>query len=182
MEINNIQQLKRYIHKAIKEKDAYERRFLLDSPIEEILFDELRFLGHMPETQIPVGPYFIDMGYPKKKIGVECLGENWHKTQKQIEYDNERNEFLREQGWEIMYFDGSNIYKNPEPIADEIVNKVFGKSRGIMIDEAPFPNEYNIKHKQRLFLKGEFPDIYEDEECGGDWLEYAGSLNEIEWK
>jgi very-short-patch-repair endonuclease len=121
MEILNKQQFKRHIHKHIKEKDSYERRILLDSKWEETLFDELRFKKFMPDTQIPVGPYFIDMGYPSKKIGIEVDSEWWHKD---IGKDIERQNFIKKKGWEIIRITGEDIKENVEKIANGIISQV----------------------------------------------------------
>lgn len=118
-------QFKRMIHKGIEEKDAFERRMLLDSKWEEVLFDELRFLKFMPETQFPVGPYFIDLAYPENKIGIEIDSDWWHKD---LEYDLKRQDFLEKRGWKIIRIRGEDIKECAEKMAIGIISQL--KSNG----------------------------------------------------
>lgn len=56
-----------------------------------------------------------------KYFGIECDGYEFHqKNKKQIEYDNQRQRDLQNEGIEIIRFSGSEIWKNPSKCAREV--------------------------------------------------------------
>lgn len=67
--------------------------------------------------------YFI-VNYKNQEVkyfGIECDGYEFHqKTKEQVEYDNQRQRDLQNEGIEIIRFSGSEIRKNPEKCAEEV--------------------------------------------------------------
>ena len=76
-----------------------------------------------------------------KYYGIECDGYEFHqKTKKQVQYDNQRQRDLQNEGIEIIRFSGSEIWKNPIKCAIEVKNIILSNCKYIK-DEAK--NEYN---------------------------------------
>ncbi|MFC4768714.1 endonuclease domain-containing protein [Effusibacillus consociatus] len=120
-----------------------------ESPIEQLmvlaLMEEVRCNPDLPlwfEKQVQIGDYRVDFmlhivdrsEYPVKKIAsviVECDGHDFHeKTKDQAKRDKPRDRFLQSEGFAVLRFAGSEIWKSPYTCAREAVNilcrKVFG--------------------------------------------------------
>ena len=61
--------------------------------------------------------YFLDFGFPKYKIGVECDGEPYHKDK---DREFQRQKEIEEQGWKIIRFIGVEIVKDPIGCANKV--------------------------------------------------------------
>ncbi len=95
----------------------------------EAAFDETVFVFQ----QIPVGPYRVDIAIldasmpfdlasPRIMI-VECDGHDFHeKTKEQARRDKQRDRFLQSKGFKVLRFTGSEIWADPDEVADEIVS------------------------------------------------------------
>lgn len=75
---------------------------LAESPMET----RIRLAIHddglpMPVLQHPVGPYFLDMAYPRIRLGVEYDGRE-HLTQERAMRDLVRESYLGRAGWEVL--------------------------------------------------------------------------------
>ena len=56
----------------------------------------------------------VDVKNPNFKLAIECDGHEFHeKTKDQVERDNEREYDLKMNGFDVLRFSGSQIYKNP---------------------------------------------------------------------
>ena len=56
------------------------------------------------------------------KLGIEIDGYIWHeRTKEQVQYHKERERFLVSNGWKLLRFTGSEVYKNPGKCVDEIL-------------------------------------------------------------
>jgi len=56
------------------------------------------------------------------KVGIEIDSYIWHeRTKKQVQYHKERERFLIANGWKLLRFTGSEVYKNPSKCIDEIL-------------------------------------------------------------
>lgn len=64
------------------------------------------------ENQEPINKYLV----------IECDGYEYHSTKEQIKKDNERQRELQKNGYEVIRFSGSEIYKNPYACANEILD------------------------------------------------------------
>lgn len=55
-----------------------------------------------------------------KKLIIECDGHEFHKiTKEQVEHDNDRDFDLKETGYDILHFSGSQLYKSPLKCAEK---------------------------------------------------------------
>lgn len=104
---------------------------ITESPIELKLLGALKKLGVECITQYKIGPYradiFIDSKY--RKIVVECDGEEFHKDK---EKDAKRDEYMRQKGFDVMRFTGSEIHRESELCAQTIItqiSEIYGTSK-----------------------------------------------------
>lgn len=89
-----------------------------ESPIEEMLYQELQNKGFYPIPQFKVGKYRIDLAFPEKMIAIECDGQQWHSTFEQKERDEKKDAFLKQCGWAVYRVTGSDIYEYASSIAE----------------------------------------------------------------
>ena len=72
-----------------------------------------------PWSQVPVdcpgGPFYLDLGYPRYRTGVEYDGEDHHTTAHQREHDRRRRELLRAAGWDVLVVTRQDIHARPQP-------------------------------------------------------------------
>lgn len=79
--------------------------YLMDwdfSPIEQLVWCDIRQLAVPFYPQIPVLNYFLDFGNPFLKIGIECDGKEWHDKER----DAARDKRLAAEGWMIFRIEG----------------------------------------------------------------------------
>lgn len=81
------------------------------SPIERLVWSEIRMLGLPFYPEFPVGKYFIDFADPIKKIGIEVDGKEFHQDR---EKDKFRQNELENLGWMIFRISGSTVYKKTD--------------------------------------------------------------------
>ena len=56
-------------------------------------------------------------------IGIEIDGHDWHeKTKEQVQYHKERERFLIANGWKLIRFTGSEVYRDPAKCVDEAID------------------------------------------------------------
>jgi hypothetical protein len=134
---------------------AYDYQFdRMKSPIEKIFafafytllgekgFPECELLIPEPQAEINIGSktYYADFlisVVPSKCIKcenplsliIECDGHDFHeKTKEQVIYGNKRDRDLKSEGYDILHFSGSEIYRDPYEVAniayDYILKKV----------------------------------------------------------
>ncbi|WP_161600345.1 endonuclease domain-containing protein [Pseudomonas mandelii] len=89
------------------------------SPIEEMFF-ELAFLDLHIFPQYQAGRYRLDFAIPNKRIAIELDGHEYHKTKYQRTHDAQRDRWLFGEGWNVLRFTGSEIYKDLNGCIDEI--------------------------------------------------------------
>lgn len=85
--------------------------------------------------QAKIGSYRVDLAIwdasipfelrnPRLMI-VECDGHDFHeKTKEQARKDKQRDRFFVSKGYKVLRFTGSEIWANPEDIADEIYSEL----------------------------------------------------------
>lgn len=67
-----------------------------------------------------------------KYFGIECDGYEFHqKTKQQVEYDNQRQRDLQNEGIEIIRFSGSEVWKKPYKCAQEVQKIILSKCKYI---------------------------------------------------
>jgi len=96
-----------------------------ESPIEELLYQELINLGIKPVCQFEVGFFRLDLAYPEIKLAIEADGKDCHSTPSQKSRDKYRQEKLEKLGWKFERFSGTKIKKNGKSIAGKIAIKYF---------------------------------------------------------
>jgi very-short-patch-repair endonuclease len=62
----------------------------------------------MPVLQARVGPYFLDMAYPERKVAVEYDGRE-HLTPERARRDLSRQAYLTREGWTVVRFPASVV-------------------------------------------------------------------------
>lgn len=78
--------------------------------------------------------YFVVMykNQETKYFGIECDGYDFHqKTKEQVEYDNQRQRDLQNEGIEIIRFSGSEIWKRPAKCAGEVQDIILSNCKYI---------------------------------------------------
>lgn len=83
----------------------WDRHF---SPIEAVAWDCIRCKYGTPlYPQFPVLDYFIDFANPFVKVGIELDGKAFH----DIKRDQERDQRLKQLGWQIFRIPGSDCFR-----------------------------------------------------------------------
>lgn len=72
-----------------------------------------------PVPQCPVGPYFLDLGYPKVSLGIEYDGRE-HLTPDRARRDLDRQAYLTAAGWTILRFSAYDVLRRPDLIAARV--------------------------------------------------------------
>lgn len=86
------------------------------------------------------------------KVIVECDGHNYHeKTKEQAKHDKERDRFLQSQGYTVLRFTGSELYKDPFACYKEVKDHLYQ-----IINEKTFHHVLKI-HKE--VLENELEDL-----------------------
>lgn len=85
------------------------------TPIERSMWCDIRCVGVVFYPQYPVSNFFVDFANPQWKIAIECDGKDWHDPAK----DAVRDAHLRDIGWRVFRFTGSDCNKVEEEVEDE---------------------------------------------------------------
>ena len=86
-----------------------------DSPLEDILWEELKRRDIQAERQWPVVmgtiKYQLDFAFFCKqgKLDVETDGDSWHKDLSRIASDNRRNNDVESLGWHVLRFNTNQV-------------------------------------------------------------------------
>ncbi|MHB8132761.1 MAG: endonuclease domain-containing protein [Anaerolineaceae bacterium] len=92
------------------------------TPSEEKLWRFLsnkRMLGYKFRRQHPIGPFIVDFCCIKTKFIIEVDGEI-HESQK--DYDQEREMWLKEEGYFVLRFANKQVQENLPAVLNEIKN------------------------------------------------------------
>lgn len=81
------------------------------SPIEYMVWSDIRDYPMQMWPQYPIGKYFADFANIQKKIVIECDGKEWHDEAK----DSKRDLDMLKDGW--------RVYRIPGRECNKIVNK-----------------------------------------------------------
>jgi very-short-patch-repair endonuclease len=91
------------------------------TPQEVRVWSRLRdrqFLGYKFRRQVPLGRYVVDFYCPEKKLVLEIDGG--HHMQQQTQ-DQQREDLLKSQGYQILRFWNSDIEQNLEGVFEKIM-------------------------------------------------------------
>jgi very-short-patch-repair endonuclease len=115
---------------AVSFKDALDHS-CLESPIEIALYDQLprEHQGFVlkPQYEALGGKYRLDFAYihPNgNKIAIECDGHAHHSSKEDRGRDAKRDRDLIADGWAVLHFTGSEIYKDVSGCAKEILQAI----------------------------------------------------------
>jgi very-short-patch-repair endonuclease len=72
-----------------------------------------------PVPQHPVGPYLLDLAYPRERLAVEYDGAE-HREQRRARRDLERRAYLTARGWRVLRFDADVVLRAPHVIATTV--------------------------------------------------------------
>lgn len=87
------------------------------SPIEEMLYDACFNAGLVNiRLQYPVGPYRTDLAIPAVRLAIEADGAAYHNKAN----DDKRDAYFASQGWTVIRFTGSQIYRDAESCAERV--------------------------------------------------------------
>jgi very-short-patch-repair endonuclease len=89
----------------------------LESRIEELFWLRIHIDINLEDVplivpQHPVGRYRVDFAIPSQKIAIEVNGYDYHSTKWQLACDAQRTRDLIMEGWRVIPFTGSEIYRD----------------------------------------------------------------------
>ena len=92
----------------------------IESPIEHLFYRHAypRF-GHLLQPQYPIGKYRTDFAIASAKLAIEIDGHAYHSSKEQRTYDAQRDRAFTVEGWTVIRFTGSEVFKQPEQCAIE---------------------------------------------------------------
>ena len=79
------------------------------SPIEFLIWQDIRQAGAVLYPQLPVGRFFVDFGHPVAKVCIECDGKRYHQDK---EKDALRESELIAMGWSVFRITGRDCYED----------------------------------------------------------------------
>jgi len=88
--------------------------------------------------QVQFGKYRVDfvMAMGDRGVIVECDGREYHhSTREQIERDRERDADLKEAGWKVLRFPGTQIHNDPGRVTIDICGPLVGHLVGPWLAE-----------------------------------------------
>ena len=95
-----------------------------DSAFELAVFNDLKELGPEPvlhhRVAVEAIEYVIDIAWPEFQIGVECDGFRFHRTEEQLEWDDQRRNRLGLLGWMVLHETWSRRRRDPQGLLREV--------------------------------------------------------------
>lgn len=105
-----------------KNKKSYQTLSPLERKVVDLL---LKYDGLDFESNYKVGPYFVDIAFPKHKVALEIDGHAFHSSEAQIAKDGLREEYLREvEGWKIERVAGWFCFRHPDIAIGKVLRHV----------------------------------------------------------
>lgn len=94
---------------------------LIESPIEEMFWKVAKNKIPNLVPQVEIGPYRADFAFTDRKVLVELDGHDYHKTKDQRTKDARRDRYLQENGWQVIRFTGSEIYRDTGACVEQVL-------------------------------------------------------------
>ena len=91
--------------------------------VERMLWRSLRekqLDGHRFRRQHPIGKYIADFACIEQMLVIELDGGQ---HQEQLAYDEQRTDFLRSQGWQVLRFWNNDVLNNIDGVLTTIIEK-----------------------------------------------------------
>ena len=82
-----------------------------------------RFYGYKFKRQVLIGNYIVDFLCPEKNLIIEIDGGQ-HNEPSNIEYDEKRTEYLKQQGYKVLRFWNDEVWNNFADVIDKIISEV----------------------------------------------------------
>ncbi len=86
--------------------------------IEAVFLDAFHTRGLHPVPQLAVGPYNLDFAFPDLQIDVEIDPGHWHDTDEKRIPEEERDAYLRGEGWTVLRWNGNKIRRGNPRLAE----------------------------------------------------------------
>jgi|GEM_PF-158022 len=159
--------------------------------VERVLWGELRdrrMNGTQFRRQHPVGQYIVDFACIEQMLVIELDGGQ---HQEQLAYDNQRTNYLKLQGWNVLRFWNNEVFENIEAVLTSIAanmktyphpspppekgrgQKISLKARALRYLSAREHSRHELAQKLARYASEE-----EDIEALLNWLEAANFLSE----
>lgn len=106
--------------KNLPKREKIKKEYGIDSPIEIKLLYWFTQYGLFPQFQYEIGKYRADFAFEDIKLVIECDGKEWHSTEEQEKYDKERDKYMKNLGWKVMRFSGTEIHNEPWNICKKV--------------------------------------------------------------
>jgi len=71
--------------------------------------------------QVNIGKYRVDFAIPEHHIAIELDGHDYHKSKEQRTHDAKRERYLEREGWRVIRFTGSEVYKDVDKCVGEVL-------------------------------------------------------------
>ncbi len=84
---------------------AWDTGLIRMTPIESLLWSDIRDVGLVVYPQYPVAGFFVDFANPKAKVAIECDGEAYHRDKSK---DAVRDAKLAALGWAVYRITGKD--------------------------------------------------------------------------
>lgn len=91
--------------------------------IEARLYRAMTARGLNPVPQFNVGRFYPDFAFPDLKTAVEADGKDYHSGERKAR-DEERDRLLQHDGWTVLRFSGSEIYRDADTCARIVAQKL----------------------------------------------------------
>jgi leucyl-tRNA synthetase len=115
----------KFLHqdKSLKERRKELRKN--STPQEVVLWAYLRRsnLGYKFERQHSIGPYIVDFYCAKKRLVIELDGGQ-HLESQTLLYDQQRTEYLKNIGYQVMRFSNREINTSKYSVVEQIKQKL----------------------------------------------------------
>lgn len=95
-----------------------------ESPFEVEVCQYLSSYGFDFIQQYPAGAYRIDIAMKGRKVAVECDGDRWHSSPKQVEADMERQTILERLGWQFIRIRGTSFYRDKDGTMKSVLRRL----------------------------------------------------------
>ena len=95
------------------------------TPIERLLWADIRTEGVVLYPQYPVGRFFVDFANPAAKVAIECDGAAFHTNQ---DRDDARQAEIEAMGWHVYRITGADCLR--DDAHDENCNRLLVPSPG----------------------------------------------------
>lgn len=91
------------------------------SKAEVLLYSMLVDYGYIGVQQYQIESRFIDIAFPEIKFAIEIDGNYWHSQEKIKKRDLEKEQILKNNGWELLRFSSESVLENPDYYLWEVI-------------------------------------------------------------